>query len=330
MVAQSAEQSATASSEIAGGSEKLALGATDSASTMEELASQVEQVRSLSELQTTHVSEATKAMTDAGVGISGVSDAAQNMAQVAERGNDAVRQTMEAMSEVRSKVQYSATQVQELDKKGKQIGHIVQSIENIAEQTNLLALNAAIEAARAGEAGRGFAVVAEEVRKLAEQASRSTQEISALISEVTKTVNLTVSAIESTSESVETGASRSEFAGTALKQILDASQDVATRSQSVAALTQRAMNGMKAVDESSRISYSASLEMAQGANKVSTGIINVAAISEESAAGAEELSASVQEVGAAACDLFETSRKLNELVAKFKLLEDSRKLKLAA
>ncbi len=71
-----------------------------------------------------------------------------------------------------------------LVEKGEEMKQITDVIISISAQTNLLALNASIEAARAGEYGKGFAVVANEIRDLSEKTKQATEDITQMIVEL--------------------------------------------------------------------------------------------------------------------------------------------------
>lgn len=332
-LAAAAEESGAAATEIASGSDRLARNASDCAATVEELVAQVDTVGNSSQSQMKLVDQCNKVLSQSSDGINEVASAAQTMASVANEGNKAVVETVEAMVRVQNTVELSGEKVQELDRKGQEIGNIVTTIEEIAEQTNLLALNAAIEAARAGDHGRGFAVVADEVRKLAEGSRLATTQISNLIASVRQTVAETVTAIEGTMDEAKEGAARSEQAGRALEQILLSAEQVAEKAEGVASLTEKATESMQGVSRSSKDNADISAEMTTGAERVGESISSVAAVSEESAAGAEELSASIEEVSAAAAQMAQMGQNLENIVSQFKIdKQDSRaaQLRIAA
>ncbi len=131
---------------------------------------------------------------------------------------------------------------------------IIKTIDEIAFQTNLLALNAAVEAARAGEAGAGFAVVADEVRNLAMRAAEAARNTSALIEDIVKKIQGGVGVVTLTNQN----------------------------------FGEATINSGKVRDLIAEMA-AASREQAQGLEQVNQAVAEMNKVTQQNAAGAEEL-----------------------------------------
>ncbi len=137
----------------------------------------------------------------------------------AEAGAQAMRETIEALQQMRDQIQEAGRTVTRLGESSEEIGHTVQLISQIARQTNTLALNASIQAARAGEHGRGFSVVAEEVRKLAERAGAATRQVESMVTTIQTDTDEAVTAMTLGSRQVAEGVDLASQAGSRLEEI---------------------------------------------------------------------------------------------------------------
>ncbi|ETR71357.1 MAG: methyl-accepting chemotaxis protein [Candidatus Magnetoglobus multicellularis str. Araruama] len=99
--------------------------------------------------------------------------------------------------EASDKAHQASQMMNGLGSAAKEIGAVVELINDIASQTNLLALNATIEAAGAGESGKGFAVVANEVKELARQTAGATETIRIKVESMQNNTAASIRAIDS-------------------------------------------------------------------------------------------------------------------------------------
>jgi len=172
------------------------------------------------------------------------------VADAAESGMRAVRETIEGMEQIRQSVAESNVVVTRLGDRSTAIGKILNVIEDVAEQTNLLALNAAILAAQAGEYGKGFSVVAAEIRELSERTASSAREIATLIRAVQEEVSNALRTMSSGSRLVEDGVSLSHEAGKALNKILDSATKASGMGKEIANATREQAKGSETVTRS--------------------------------------------------------------------------------
>jgi methyl-accepting chemotaxis protein len=266
---------ASTAEHLAAASEEISAGASQSAETARVQAEQTRQVA-------TAMAEMSAAVGEVSENSHTASDSSHRAAEAAHQGGQVVEEALDTMRRIADSSSNVAARITKLGHSSEQIGEIVAVIDEIADQTNLLALNAAIEAARAGEQGRGFAVVADEVRKLAERTTKATKEIATMIESIQVEAKSAVEAIEAGSHDVGIGVEKTTASGTALQEIIRASEQVG--------------------DMISRIATAAT-EQSSATVEVNSNVTQISNLTEESSAAAEQTAKACASLSKMALDL---------------------------
>lgn len=297
----------TVSEDVAGSSNLMASVAKETSEAVQATASTVSGLAIGADEQVNSMMVAASTINQMAEDIERVAELARQVARYSSEAMDTVEEGAGAVGRATTKMGKlvvttgsSAREVRELGQLSEQIGLIVDVITDIAEQTNLLALNAAIEAARAGEHGKGFAVVAGEVRKLAEGSARAASQIAGIIREIQRTIEGTVSAMEvSAAEANEVAAVVGE-AGVSLDRIKAAAETIGQETGAISGATDNIADGANRVVEIINTVASISQESASGTEEVSSTV--------------QEQTAAMQELSAAASELAGMADRLKNLI----------------
>ena len=207
------QQISSSSVNVSDFSQSLSQGATESAASLEEISSSLNEMSSQTKINADNASQVNVLSSEA--------------RSAAEEGNAQMERMVAAMADI--------------SEAGQSINKIIKVIDEIAFQTNLLALNAAVEAARAGQHGKGFAVVAEEVRNLAARSAKAASETSELIAGSVDKTNNGVDIANQTAKSLER-----IFGG--VSKVSDLAEEIATASNEQATGIGQINEGLGLID----------------------------------------------------------------------------------
>ncbi|CAH1197016.1 Methyl-accepting chemotaxis protein 4 [Paenibacillus allorhizoplanae] len=189
-----------------------------------------------------------------------------------KKGMRAVESQSESVSHIVLATSNVSGTIDDLVKEAAGISSITRTISEIAEQTNLLSLNASIEAARAGEHGRGFSVVAQEVRKLAEESSKSAKSVFHMVHNIENSIKMAQKNIQINEEIARRQTESIEATEKIFGEMVESIQFITQRMSEFTGESQKMLNAAQFI----------------------TGTMeNISAITQQSAAGTEQVSTSM-------------------------------------
>jgi methyl-accepting chemotaxis protein len=141
--------------------------------------------------QASHVDNTSKTVKDmAGLAdevatkVTDTANSSQKVNSMVQRGANTATSAIEKMETIFKGIEKTEAAAKRLEEKLEDIPKILDVITHISRQTDLLALNATIEASKAGEHGKGFALVAEEVRRFADNTSKSVEDVDLIVKDL--------------------------------------------------------------------------------------------------------------------------------------------------
>ncbi|PRO64494.1 methyl-accepting chemotaxis protein [Alkalicoccus urumqiensis] len=268
---------------------------TEMASAVNDIAagttSQSEQIQSIS----SRAGEMTESMQQIRSGAERLSDTSVSAEHQTVEAAEQAASLHEEMSGYEAQLNLLNDNFQQLTEKIKETNTLSEDIIHVSEQTNLLALNASIEAARAGEAGRGFAVVADEIRKLAEMSNMAAEKITSNLQEVNATNE---EALVQMTDSRSTLSLQKEKT-TTVHEALQKLTDVTTHIQETLAL----FRGQAEKTEAT-------------ASSVNATTSELALVIEQASAGAQEVSASLENLNEQNYEVSTRMKETEQLVRR--------------
>lgn len=290
-LASGSEQTSESAQQVSLAIEQIAMGSNEQAKKLEDISELINNL-----FQSNNKIEENSQLT---------AKASQEMAENARADLNRVGMATQKITHIKKSVDDTNNIITELDSKVGEIGNISNIIQEIVDQTNLLALNASIEAARAGEYGQGFAVVADEVRKLAEQSGEAARSIADIVKLIQKSSKIAVNSMAQSNKEVNEGQ----------ELILKIEKDLNKLMKQVNTVT----------GYSQKISQEIGSQN-EDMEQIIDMIQNISSISQETAAGTEEVSASAEQqtatmesISTSSLELTKLAENLQDSINQFKI-----------